>query len=77
MKTTYDERREKALKERRFLFGKVCHCCDTKISMEKMWTAKFNGRYSQNRICFCKECVPTREDALEKIKSHDVFKNWL
>lgn len=77
MKITHEERREKAVKEKYFFFGKVCTCCEAKVRKEKMWTVKVrSGDVRQGYpdvLYFCKECAPTVQDVLEKINNREIW----
>jgi len=77
MKITHGERREKAVKEKYFFFGRVCTCCESKVRKEKMWTVKVrSGDVKQaypDILYFCKECTPTVQDVLEKIRVRQIW----
>ena len=77
MKITHGERREKAVKEKSFLFGRVCTCCQSKVRKEKMWTVLVKPRNVCHphfeQLYFCQKCAQTREAVLERIKNREIF----
>ena len=76
MKITYEERRQKAVKEKYVFIGRVCTCCQSKVRKEKMWNVQVKPRNVNNPyfddLYFCKACAPTVQDVLEKIKYRDI-----
>ena len=77
MKVTHEERRLKAVKEKSFIFGRICTCCQAKVRKEKMWAVQVRPRNVKqdypDDLYFCKECAPTAQDVLEEIGSRDIY----
>ena len=77
MKTTYEERRLKAVKENSYFFGRVCICCKSEVRKEKMWSVPVRSPNIRqgypDYLRYCKECAPTKQDVLEKIKNREIW----
>ncbi|MBE5812772.1 MAG: hypothetical protein E7314_03875 [Clostridiales bacterium] len=77
MKVSYQERRLKAVKEKYVFIGRVCHRCLSEVRKEKMWNVKVKARNVKqgypDDLYFCKECAPTKEDVLDKIRDRIIF----